>query len=99
MSATLLIVEDDANMRDFLAGGLRRRGYVVHAAPEADTALTMLGQLDIDVVVTDLNMRGLDGLQLCERIVSNRPDVPVVLITAFGSVDSAIAAIRAGAYD
>jgi len=99
MSATVLVVEDDANMREFLSGGLRRRGYVVAAAADGDAALATMSSVDVDVVLTDLNMRGLNGLQLCERIVANRPDVPVVLITAFGSVDSAIAAIRAGAYD
>ena len=59
----------------------------------------MLAAADFDVVVTDLNMRGMSGLELCERIVANRPDVPVVVITAFGSLETAIAAIRAGAYD
>jgi two-component system response regulator HydG len=53
----------------------------------------------VDVVLSDLNMRGMDGLALCERVVASRPDVPVVLITAFGSLETAIAAIRAGAYD
>jgi len=51
------------------------------------------------VVVTDLNMSGMSGLQLCERVVAAHPDVPVVVITAFGSLDAAIGAIRAGAYD
>ena len=50
-------------------------------------------------MVTDLNMRGMNGLELCERIAANRPDVPVIVITAFGSLETAIAAIRAGAYD
>jgi two-component system response regulator HydG len=50
-------------------------------------------------VVTDLNMRGMNGIELCERIAANRPDLPVIVITAFGSLDTAIAAIRAGAYD
>jgi two-component system response regulator HydG len=50
-------------------------------------------------VVTDVRMRGIDGIQLCERLRHNRPDVPVLVITAFGSLDTAVAAIRAGAYD
>ena len=97
--ARLLVVEDDAGMRDFLAGGLRRRGYAAEVAGDGDSALASLASIDVDVVITDLNMRGMNGLELCERIVTNRPDVPVVVITAFGSVDSAIAAMRAGAYD
>ena len=56
-------------------------------------------EADFDAVVTDLNMPGANGIDLCERISTNRPDVPVVVITAFGSFDTAVAAIRAGAYD
>ena len=52
-----------------------------------------------DVVLTDLKLPGLHGLDLCERIVVNRPDIPVVVITAFGSMETAMAAIRASAYD
>ena len=60
---------------------------------------TLLRSSDFDVVVTDLHMRGMSGLELCERIVADRPDIPVIVITAFGSLETAIAAIRAGAYD
>ncbi len=62
-------------------------------------ALATLANETFDVVVTDLQMREMNGLELCERVALNRPDVPVVVLTAFGSLDSAIAAIRAGAYD
>jgi two-component system response regulator HydG len=65
----------------------------------ADEGLLFLGPDEVDVVVTDLNMRGVNGLELCERIARSRPDVPVIVLTAFGSLDVAIAAIRAGAYD
>jgi len=54
---------------------------------------------DFDAVVTDIRMPGTSGIALCERIAANRPDVPVILITAFGSLDTAVAAMRAGAYD
>ena len=50
-------------------------------------------------MLTDLKMPGMSGTELCERIVANRPDVPVVVMTAFGSMETAVAAIRAGAYD
>jgi DNA-binding NtrC family response regulator len=51
------------------------------------------------VVLTDLRMRGMDGLALCERVATNRPDVPVVVISAFGTYETAVAAMRAKAYD
>jgi len=59
----------------------------------------MLAEGQFDVAVTDLNMREMSGLMLCERIVANRPDIPVVVITAYGSFETAVASIRAGAYD
>ena len=65
----------------------------------AADALLLLDEQDFDVVVTDLHMEGMNGFAFCERVVANRPDVPVVMITAFGSLDSAVGAIRAGAYD
>ena len=61
--------------------------------------LALLESEDFDVVVTDLNLGGMSGLELCERVVTNRADIPVVVITAFGSLETAVAAIRAGAYD
>jgi two-component system response regulator HydG len=65
----------------------------------AAAAVDLLAAEDFDVVVTDVNMRGLDGIELCKHVVANRPDVPVIVITGFGSMETAIAAIRAGAYD
>ncbi|MEO8874768.1 MAG: sigma-54 dependent transcriptional regulator, partial [Polyangiaceae bacterium] len=62
-------------------------------------ALKLLDEQTFDVVVSDLNMREMGGLELCERVALNRPDIPVILLTGFGSLDSAVAAIRAGAYD
>src|SRR5262249_37712438 len=78
---------------------LGKRGFAVTTKQTGDDALAWLGLEDADVVVTDLHMKGMNGLELCERVVQSRPDIPVVVITAFGSLDTAIAAIRAGAYD
>jgi two-component system response regulator HydG len=54
---------------------------------------------EVDVVLADLNMKGTNGIELCERVIASRPDMPVVLLTGFGSLDAAVAAMRAGAYD
>jgi two-component system response regulator AtoC len=99
MTGTVLIVDDDQSMVETLSKAMARRGFVVTASTSAVEALKLLDEQDFDVVVTDLHMDGMNGLALCERIVANRPDVPVVVITAFGSLDTAVAAIRAGAYD
>ena len=99
MSGRVLVVDDDRSMCDLLETGLRRRGFDVRTKTSADDAFTSMATEDFDVVVTDLNMKGMNGIELCERIVANRPDIPVVVMTAFGSLETAVAAIRAGAYD
>ena len=99
MPGRVLVVEDEREMRAMLEKGLTRRGFTPVALPSADEALARLAAEDFDVVLTDLRMPGMDGLALCERIALNRPDIPVVVVTAFGSLETAVAAIRAGAYD
>jgi two-component system response regulator HydG len=95
----VLVVDDDAPMCAMLHAALTRRGYQVTTCGVAEDALARLGELDPDVVITDLHMRGVGGLALCAQLAARRPDVPVIVITAFGSLDAAIGAIRAGAYD
>jgi two-component system response regulator HydG len=94
-----LVADDDRSMCELLQAGLARRGFEVTWRTSAAEALAAMSEGDFDVIVTDLNMPGTNGLELCERVTANRPDVPVVVITAFGSMDTAVAAIRAGAYD
>jgi two-component system response regulator AtoC len=99
VTGRVLIVDDEKSMCEALEAGLAPKGFEVRWTTSAVEALDLLPTADIDVVLTDLNMRGMDGLQLCERIVANRLDLPVIVITAFGSLETATAAIRAGAYD
>jgi two-component system response regulator HydG len=99
MRGRVLIVEDDQSMGEMLVADLTRRGFAPRAHGSGEEALLAFDGEDFDAVVTDLNMRGMNGIDVCRRIVTNRPDVPVIVITAFGSMDAAIAAIRAGAYD
>ncbi|RKH08816.1 sigma-54-dependent Fis family transcriptional regulator [Corallococcus praedator] len=99
MPGRILIVEDEREMRVLVEKGLQRRGFQPVAVSAADEALQRISAEDFDTVLTDLRMPGMDGLALCERIVLNRPDIPVVVVTAFGSLETAVAAIRAGAYD
>jgi len=99
MKGQLLIVDDDEAMRDMLAASLGKRDYAtITAAGMADAVEALEGQ-PIDAVVTDLRLANESGIHLCRRAAELRPDVPVVVITAFGSMDTAVAAIRGGAYD
>jgi len=99
MSGRVLIVDDEQSMCELIDAALARRGYQTDWRTSADQAFELLEGQDYDVVLTDISMRDMNGLELCERIVNMRPDVPVVLVTAFGSMETAVGAIRAGAYD
>jgi two-component system, NtrC family, response regulator AtoC len=95
----LLVVDDDADAAELLRVLLSKRGHDVVTCSNATDALERLRQEDIDVVVADIQMEGISGLELCARIRENHPDVLTILITGHSSVDVAVGAIRAGAYD
>ena len=99
MSGKILIVDDEQAMCELLEADLRLRDFQPDWYTSADAALQAVKKESYDVVLTDLNMPGINGIELCQQIVTNRPDIPVVMMTAFGSLESAIDAIRAGAYD
>ncbi len=95
----ILLIDDDRGMVRMLSEALTRRGFRVTGAHGAAEALDALETANPEVVVTDLEMPEVHGLDLCREIVARRPDVPVILITAFGSMETAIGGIRAGAWD
>lgn len=99
MKGNVLIVDDDRAMFDLLDFDLGRRGFTVQWRDRAEDAFAKVKEADFDVVLADIHLPGMTGIELCERIAANRPDIPVITITAFGSLDSAVASIRAGAYD
>lgn len=99
MKGRVLLVDDDQALCETLEAGLKKRAFEVTWKTSAQEALAAIHSEDFDVIVTDLNMGGLGGIELCERVTSVRRDVPVVVLTAFGNFESAVAAIRAGAYD
>ncbi len=95
---TLLIVEDDDEMRSYLQEELAERGYEVFGAAGGEEALERAAHADVDVVITDLMMPEMKGSELLEKMHARDRDLPIVIITAFGSIDSAVDAIKAGAY-
>jgi two-component system response regulator AtoC len=97
--ARVLLVDDDLSLTETLQLGLGRRGYSTSSCANAAEALVALKAEDFDVVVTDLNMRGGSGIDLCTSVAECHRDVPTIVLTAFGSYETAVAAIRAGAYD
>jgi DNA-binding NtrC family response regulator len=95
----LLIVDDDTAMREMLASLFRDRGYSVEEAVSAAEALEKAGEQCFDVVLSDIRMPGKTGIEMVGELRERLPETPVVLMTAFGSIDSAVESMRAGAFD
>ncbi len=95
----VLVVDDESNLRKVLAAILRKEGYEVAIAENGEVAIAEFEKNGADVVITDMVMPKLGGLELLKAVHATRPDVPVIIITAHGTVDSAVEAIKAGAFD
>ena len=95
----ILLADDDENLRRVLEFQLKESGYDVSTAADGEQALQLFSQDDFDCIVTDLRMPKLSGLELLEKIKALNPEVPVIVITAFGEVETAVTAMRLGAYD
>jgi len=94
----ILVVDDEKSMQQFLTALLRREGYEVLNASSGEEALDTVREHDVDLVITDLKMPGMDGIQLLERIKKADPGIPVVIMTAYASQKSAIDALNLGAF-
>jgi len=95
----VLFVDDDPAMGAVMRDGLARMGFEVRTEADPRAALALVEREELDAVVTDLRMGALDGLSLCRALTERRPQLPVIVLTAFGSYESAVAAMRAGAHD
>ena len=98
MSASILLVDDDADLLRLMTIRLRAAGHDVAAHTDPHAALAQASTRDFDVVVTDLRMPGVDGMEVLARIHARTPTVPVIVLTAHGTIPEAVAATRAGAY-
>jgi len=99
MSASILVVDDEPSMQDALGWLLRSEGYDVATAGSGEEAVTRLEAQEFDIIVSDIKMPGLTGLDVLERSRTLNPRAAVILITAYATVDSAIEALRLGACD
>jgi two-component system response regulator AtoC len=99
MTHTVLLVEDEPKMRDVLSAALEGFGYHAIPASNGEAALALLDREDVDLVLTDLRMPVLGGLDLLAAVKRRSPNLPVVLMTAYGSVKDAVQAIKDGAFD
>ncbi len=99
MKPNILVVEDEELMRSILRQLLEAEGYRVYTADSAENALEVFSVNDVAATLTDIKMAGMDGLELLDQIKAIDADALVIIMTAYSSVDSAIAALRKGAYD
>jgi len=96
---SILAVDDDVNMLAMLEKFLKRAGYTVDTTPDSVKAMSLVDVKNYDIVITDIQMPRATGMDLLKRIKELQKDTMVIMITAFGSVDSAVNAMKAGAYD
>ncbi|MFT3839032.1 MAG: sigma-54 dependent transcriptional regulator [Myxococcaceae bacterium] len=97
--ARILVADDEEGIRSFIAEALERDGHTVTTAADGNIAWVALQKQGVDLLITDLQMPGLDGLGLLKKVREEQPEVEVVMLTAHGSVESAVAAMKAGAFD
>ncbi len=95
----VLLIDDDASLREVVAFALREHGHEVDAHSSGESALGKLDSFRPDVVITDLKMPGIDGMEVLRRVNEADPTIPVIMLTAFGSITDAVEAMRRGAYD
>ncbi len=99
MVDSILVADDESNLRKVLGALLRRRGYQVVTAADGAEALEILAEENFSAVITDLRMPNVDGMALLRHVTEHQPDLPVIIITAHGTVDTAVEALKAGAFD
>ncbi|MFG0292990.1 MAG: sigma-54-dependent transcriptional regulator [Phycisphaerales bacterium JB050] len=97
--ATVLVVDDKESLRDSVGFTLQRAGFTILSASDGESALAIVAKRRPDAMVTDLKMPGMSGVELIERVREIDDDLPMVLMTAFGTVDTAVRAIKSGAFD
>ena len=95
----VMVVDDEFHMRDFICETLRRRHLEVEAVSDGPTALTFLSDHPVDLVISDVKMPKMSGLALLKSIKQSYPNTDVVMITAYGTIEDAVIAIREGAFD
>ena len=95
----ILVVDDDPEMTSLLSDILKDEGYVADSASSGEQALKKMGECDYPVVITDLMMKGMPGLTLLREVKRQHPETNVIIMTAFGTIESAIEAMKEGAYD
>ena len=99
MANRLLIVEDEETLCESLGRVFLREGYEVETAMSAESAIKILETASYDLIITDIILPGINGIELLKKCREQNPEQIVIIITAFASLETAVEALRAGAYD
>ncbi|MBL8292473.1 MAG: sigma-54-dependent Fis family transcriptional regulator [Bryobacterales bacterium] len=99
MNANILVVDDEDSLRRVTQVRLQQAGYAVETAPSGERALDQLARRHFELVLTDLRMPGMSGIDLLKRVREDYPETVVIVVTAFGTVETAVEAMKSGAYD
>lgn len=95
----MLIVEDNSRVSALLKRGLESQGYQVYIAEEAEEGLILLEKIDFDLIITDIMLTGMDGITFCKKIRHSGKKIPIIMLTALGTIDEKIEGFDAGADD
>jgi two-component system, NtrC family, response regulator len=96
---TIIVVDDEKNYPPVLCAILKEEGFEAFTANSGKEALEILANTDVDLVLTDMKMPVMDGIELLEQIKRKDPDLPVIMMTAYGTVEKAVEAMQKGAYN
>ena len=99
MKFNVLIVDDEKNIREGLGKSLEMDGYNISLASDGNKALNIINKTEMDLVIADLKMPGMGGEELLKHITSSYPTIPVIILTGHGTIETAVNAMRDGAYD
>ncbi|MDX9754390.1 MAG: response regulator, partial [bacterium] len=99
MKNRILVIDDDQSTRLLLETFLSQKGYAVDCVEDAATMRESLGQREYPLILLDLNLPDADGLDLIEETKTTNPDIAIIIITAYGSIEKSVQAMRLGAYD
>ena len=99
MTVKILVVDDEKTARTTLADILRLEGYDVTAVESGGSALSLLSEQEIDLMLLDIRMPGMDGIEVMRKAIEMSPDTQIIMLTAHGSMESAIKSLRYGAHD
>ncbi|MBW2409450.1 MAG: response regulator, partial [Deltaproteobacteria bacterium] len=99
MKPTILVVDDEASHRQMIEAVLSAEGYEIHQADDGQSAIAAIEKKFYDLIIMDIRMKAVGGIEALKEIKKISPGIPIIIMTAYASVDTAVDALKSGAYD